>query len=32
MTAFLPPPLLALFAPNDPLKYLEPLDQLPSEK
>lgn len=32
MTAFLPPNLLALFAPREPLPYFNPLDQLPHEK
>lgn len=27
MTAFLPPNLLALFAPRDPIPYLAPLDK-----
>lgn len=27
MTAFLPPNLLALFAPRDPIPYLTPLDK-----
>lgn len=27
MTAFLPPNLLALFAPRDPIPYLSPLDK-----
>ena len=32
MTAFLPPNLLALFAPRDPIAYLPPVDKLPYEK
>ena len=32
MTQYLPPNLLALFAPREPIPYLEPLDQLPWEK
>ncbi len=32
MTQYLPPNLLALFAPRDPIPYLTPLDQLPTEK
>ncbi|CAH1786352.1 unnamed protein product [Owenia fusiformis] len=32
MTAFLPPNLLALFAPRDPIPYLPPADKLPIEK
>ncbi|XP_065835939.1 U1 small nuclear ribonucleoprotein 70 kDa-like [Oscarella lobularis] len=32
MTAFLPPNLLALFAPRDPIPYASPLDQLVWEK
>ena len=32
MTQYLPPNLLALFAPREPVPYLEPLDQLPWEK
>jgi len=32
MTAFLPPNLLALFAPRDPIPYLPPVDKLPYEK
>ncbi|XP_072282086.1 U1 small nuclear ribonucleoprotein 70 kDa [Pyxicephalus adspersus] len=32
MTQFLPPNLLALFAPRDPIPYLPPLDKLPHEK
>lgn len=32
MTQFLPPNLLALFAPRDPLPYLPPPDKLPCEK
>jgi len=32
MTAFLPPNLLALFAPRDPIPYLPPVDKLPFEK
>lgn len=32
MTQFLPPNLLALFAPRDPLPYLPPVDKLPHEK
>ena len=32
MTQFLPPNLLALFAPRDPLPYLPPADKLPHEK
>jgi len=32
MTQFLPPNLLALFAPRDPLPYLPPPDKLPHEK
>jgi len=32
MTQFLPPNLLALFAPRDPIKYLPPVDKLPHEK
>jgi U1 small nuclear ribonucleoprotein len=31
MTAFLPPNLLALFAPRDPVPYLEPATKLPHE-
>jgi len=31
MTAFLPPNLLALFAPRDPIPYLEPATKLPHE-
>jgi len=32
MTQFLPPNLLALFAPRDPLPYLPPVDKLPHER
>nr|CAI5828247.1 unnamed protein product [Callosobruchus analis] len=32
MTQFLPPNLLALFAPRDPIQYLPPLAKLPHEK
>ena len=32
MTQFLPPNLLALFAPRDPIPYLAPVDKLPWEK
>ena len=32
MTAFLPPNLLALFAPRDPIPYMPPADKLPHEK
>ncbi|XP_023342083.1 U1 small nuclear ribonucleoprotein 70 kDa [Eurytemora carolleeae] len=32
MTAFLPPNLLALFAPRDPIPYLPPAEKLPYEK
>ncbi|XP_041093493.1 U1 small nuclear ribonucleoprotein 70 kDa [Polyodon spathula] len=32
MTQFLPPNLLALFAPRDPVPYLPPLEKLPHEK
>jgi len=32
MTQFLPPNLLALFAPRDPIPYLPPTDKLPHEK
>jgi len=32
MTQFLPPNLLALFAPRDPLPYVPPVDKLPHEK
>ena len=32
MTQFLPPNLLALFAPRDPIPYLPPADKLPHEK
>lgn len=32
MTQFLPPNLLALFAPRDPIPYLQPPDKLPHEK
>lgn len=32
MTQFLPPNLLALFAPREPIPYLPPLDKLPHEK
>ena len=32
MTAFLPPNLLALFAPRDHLPFLPPLQDLPWEK
>ena len=32
MTQFLPPNLLALFAPRDPIKYLPPTERLPFEK
>lgn len=32
MTQFLPPNLLALFAPRDPIPYLPPPDKLPHEK
>jgi len=32
MTQFLPPNLLALFAPRDPIPYMPPVDKLPHEK
>jgi len=32
MTQFLPPNLLALFAPRDPIPYLPPTEKLPHEK
>ncbi|XP_055941308.1 U1 small nuclear ribonucleoprotein 70 kDa-like [Argiope bruennichi] len=32
MTQFLPPNLLALFKPRDPIPYLPPVDKLPYEK
>ena len=32
MTQFLPPNLLALFAPRDPVPYLPPADKLTHEK
>nr|CAH7729676.1 unnamed protein product [Callosobruchus chinensis] len=32
MTQFLPPNLLALFAPRDPIQYLPPVAKLPHEK
>lgn len=32
MTQFLPPNLLALFAPRDPIPYLPPVTKLPHEK
>jgi len=32
MTQYLPPNLLALFAPRDPIPYFTPLDKLPHEK
>ena len=32
MTAFLPPNLLALFAPRDPLPFRPPVEKLPHEK
>ncbi|XP_049786820.1 U1 small nuclear ribonucleoprotein 70 kDa [Schistocerca cancellata] len=32
MTQYLPPNLLALFAPRDPVPYLPPVDKLPHEK
>ncbi|XP_049522209.1 U1 small nuclear ribonucleoprotein 70 kDa isoform X2 [Dermacentor silvarum] len=32
MTQYLPPNLLALFAPRDPIPYLPPTDKLPHEK
>ena len=32
MTQYLPPNLLALFAPRDPIPYFTPLDKLPWEK
>jgi len=32
MTQYLPPNLLALFAPRDPIPYVPPLDKLPHEK
>ena len=32
MTQYLPPNLLALFAPREPIPYLPPPDQLPHEK
>jgi len=32
MTQFLPPNLLALFAPRDPMPFLQPPDKLPHEK
>lgn len=32
MTQFLPPNLLALFAPRDPIPFLAPISKLPHEK
>ena len=32
MTQYLPPNLLALFAPRDPIPFLPPVDKLPHEK
>ena len=32
MTQYLPPNLLALFAPRDPIPFFTPLDQLPELK
>lgn len=32
MTQYLPPNLLALFAPRDPIPYLPPASKLPHEK
>ena len=32
MTQYLPPNLLALFAPREPIPFLPPLDKLPHEK
>ena len=32
MTQFLPPNLLALFEPRDPIPYMPPHDKLPHEK
>ena len=32
MTQYLPPNLLALFAPRDPIPYLPPVQKLPFEK
>ena len=32
MTQYLPPNLLALFAPREPIKYLSPAQKLPFEK
>ena len=32
MTQYLPPNLLALFAPRDPIPYLPPVEKLPFEK
>lgn len=32
MTQFLPPNLLVLFAPRDPIPFLPPADKLPHEK
>jgi len=32
MTQFLPPNLLALFAPRDPIPFLAQLEKLPHEK
>ena len=32
MTQYLPPNLLALFAPREPIQYLPPPDKLPTEK
>jgi hypothetical protein len=32
MTQFLPPNLLALFAPREPIPFLTPSDKLPHEK
>lgn len=32
MTQFLPPNLLALFAPREPIPYLPPASKLPHEK
>lgn len=32
MTSSLPPNLLALFAPRDPIPFKEPVDKLPHEK
>ena len=32
MTQYLPPNLLALFAPRDPIPYVQPCDKLRAEK